>query len=89
MNTKLKQPIVLTVLLFLIGSLLIFIGFVKGHDIAIRLSMPIGESVWETPNKIILGCTYTPVILGILIIMMSIAFFTVLFVNWVKKSINS
>ncbi|KMT22466.1 hypothetical protein [Clostridium cylindrosporum] len=85
MNRKLKQAIVLTFLLFLSGSLMTFIGFVKGDDIATSLSRPIGESIWETSNEMILGCTYTPVILGISLIIMSITFSTVLFINWVKE----
>ena len=72
--------------LFLGGSLLSFVGLTKGLEIASSLSRPKGATGWTIPDKLILGCTYTPIIIGVSLIGLSISLSTVLFINWINKS---
>lgn len=84
MISKFKQGIILTFLLFLGGSLMVYLGFSKGHDIAATLSRPIGANAWMTSGEMISACTYTPVIIGVSLILLSLFFSTVLFIKWIK-----
>lgn len=84
MISRFKQAITLTFLLFLGGSLMVFLGISKGHDIAATLSRPIGASGWITSGEMILACTYTPVIVGVSMIVLSLIFSTVLFIKWIN-----
>jgi len=81
---KFKQGITLAFLLFFCGSLMVYLGFSKGHDIAANLSRPTGASGWITSKEMILACTYTPVIMGASLIVLSLIFSTVLFIRWIK-----
>lgn len=89
MGAKLKKTIIsviMVIFLFLGGGIISFIGLTKGLDIASSLSRPKGAIGWTIPDKLILGCTYTPVIIGVSLIVLSISLFTVLFINWINKS---
>ena len=89
MDTKLKKSIISIIMvmcLFLGGSLLSFVGLTKGLEIASSLSRPKGATGWTIPDKLILGCTYTPIIIGVSLIGLSISLSTVLFINWINKS---
>ena len=85
MSLKIKQAIILIISLFLGGNLLMIIGFTKGMDMAVQLSKPRGASGWTTSNEMVTAATYIPVIIGISLIVLSIAFSTVLFINWIKE----
>lgn len=61
-----------------------YLGFSKGHDIAATLSRPIGASGWITSGEMIIACTYTPVIIGVSLIVLSLIFSTVLFMKWIN-----
>lgn len=87
MTSKSKQIAALIILLFLTGSLIVFLGFSKGRDIASSLSRPMGANMWSVPTEMILGCTYTPVIIGVSLIILSLIFSTVLFIKWFNNSI--
>jgi hypothetical protein len=78
------KHLILTISLFLVGNLLCYKGFTKGEEIAINLSRPIDSSSWDTSSGMIIGCTYTPVIMGIALIVISIIFSTILFYEWVS-----
>lgn len=84
MTSKFKQVITLIFALFLGGTLIVFLGLSKGHDIAVNLSRPMGASSWSTSKEMILGFTYTPVIIGVSLIVLSLIFSTVLFIKWIK-----
>jgi len=89
MDTHLKKSIIsviMVVCLFLGGSILSFIGLTKGLDIASSLSRPKGAIGWTIPDKLILGCTYTPIIIGVAFIVLSISLSTVIFIKWINKS---
>lgn len=86
MTQKYKKAIASIVALFFSGSLITFIGFFKGHDIAINVSRPYGESVWSTSQEIISSCTYFPIILGVSFIFLSVMLSTVLFMHWINNS---
>lgn len=89
MDTKLKKSIIsviMVICLFLVGSILSFVGLTKGLDIASSLSRPKGAIGWTIPDKLILGCTYTPIIIGVSLIVLSISLSTVLFINWIHKN---
>ena len=58
MTFKYKQGIALTLLLFLSGSVTVYLGFSKGHDIAMVLSRPRGASGWITSGEMILAYLY-------------------------------
>jgi len=83
---KTAISIIVSICLFFCGSIISFIGFTKGEDIAGRLSRPKDAMGWEIPEKMILGCTYTPVIIGVALILLSICLFTVLFHKWINNS---
>lgn len=84
MTSKFKQGVILTFLLFLSGNLMVYIGFSKGHNIAATLSRPIGASGWITSSEMLLACTYTPVIIGVSLVVLSLIFSTVLFIKWIN-----
>ena len=89
MDTQLKKSIIsaiMVICLFLGGSILSFVGLTKGLDIASSLSRPQGATGWIIPDKLILGCTYTPIIIGVSFIVLSISLSTVMFVKWINKS---
>lgn len=86
MSLKLKQAIKLIVILFLSGNLISYIGLSKGRDMASALSRPAGASMWSISDEMISACTYLPVIMGVSLVILSIAFSTVLFVNWIKEN---
>lgn len=83
MYTKLKKSIIMIVFLFLGGSLISFIGLSKGYDIAVILSRPIGATSWTTSGEMMFACKFTPVLIGISLITLSIVFSTVLFIKWI------
>lgn len=88
-GTNLKKStisVIMILCLFLGGSIISFIGLTKGLNIASILSKPKGAIGWTIPDNLILGCTYTPVIIGVSLIVLSISLFTVLFINWINKS---
>lgn len=86
MSIKLRQAIKLIVILFLSGNFISYIGLTKGVDMASTLSRPGGASSWSTSEEMILGCTYVPVIMGVSLIALSLAFSTVLFINWIREN---
>ena len=83
MDLKFKQAKQIIIYLFLSGNLIVFIGFLKGRDIAI--SVYGSANAYEITEGMVLGCTYVPVIIGICLIILSLIFSTVLFNNWYKK----
>lgn len=85
MKEKLRNSMILILSLFLVGSLITFIGLSKGYDFASSLSRPIGANSWTISNEMVLACTYTPVIIGASLIILSIILSTVLFINWLNK----
>lgn len=86
MSIKIRQAIKLIVILYLSGNLISYIGLSKGRDMASALSRPAGASMWSISDEMISACTYLPVIMGISLVILSIALSTVLFVNWIKES---
>lgn len=86
MIQKMKKAIILIISLFLGGNLVIFIGLTKGRDMAIKLFVPITKSSSATFPEFIIACTYVPIILGASLIILSIIFSTVLFLNWIKRT---
>ncbi|AOT72901.1 hypothetical protein [Geosporobacter ferrireducens] len=86
MVQKLGKAIIFIVSLFLGGSTIMFVGFYKGHDIAVSLSRPAGATGWTTSQELIFSCTYIPVIMGASLILLSILFSTVLFMKWINKT---
>jgi hypothetical protein len=85
MALKVKQAVIMILSLFLGGSLVSCIGLSKGHDMAIRLSRPLGANSWSTSDGTILAYTYVPVIMGSALIILSLVFSTVLFIKWFNK----
>ncbi|WP_394883871.1 hypothetical protein [Clostridium tertium] len=57
---------------FLLGILLIFIGFAFGEDLGIMLSRPFGANVWEVSEGKIYACTFIPIISGIYSLIISL-----------------
>ena len=86
MTPKWKDTVAYTVGVYLCGVLLIFIGFFYGHDMAINVSRPYGATGWSTSQELVSACTYFPIVLGISLMILAIAFSTVLFIRWVNKS---
>lgn len=84
--TKIKKSITMIIFLFLSGNLISFIGLTKGRNIALILSRPRGAMSWETSQEMITGCTYIPVIMGISLIVLSLVFSTVLFIDWIRNN---
>lgn len=85
MHSKIKKGIILILCLFVCGDIFAYIGFTKGHDIAISLSKPKNALYWETSDEMIMGCTYIPVIIGLSFIILAIILSTVLFIKWLNK----
>lgn len=85
MDTKLKKAITLIISLFLGGSIILFIGLSKGEDIATNLFRPESATDWSTSMELILGCKYTPAIMGISLMILSIILSTILFKYWIGK----
>ena len=85
LTTKIKKAIALIIFLFLSGNFISYIGLTKGIDIAATLSRPRGVSSWGTSQEMIIGCTYIPVIIGVSLIVLSLLFLTVLFIDWIRS----
>jgi len=84
MTTSFKRGILLTLVLFFGGSLMVYLGFSRGHNLAAVLSKPAGASGWITTKEMIMACTYTPVIIGVSLIALSLILSTVLFIKWLN-----
>lgn len=82
---KIKKSIIMAMCLFLGGSIIAYMGLTKGMDMAGILSRPKRAVGWIIPENLILGCTYTPIIIGVALILMSINIFTVLFIKWINR----
>ncbi len=87
MSAKLKRAIRLIITLFISGNIISYIGLTKGRDIALDLSMPAGEitTIWSLSEEMVLACTLLPVIMGVSLVILSIAFSTVIFADWIKE----
>lgn len=83
---KIRKSIISTVIVFLCGILLTYVGFFKGKDIAVAISRPQGATFFSVSQETILGCTYFPIIIGVSLLILSILFSTILFKNWIEKS---
>jgi hypothetical protein len=71
--------------MFLVGSISVFLGFSKGYDMASFLSRPKGAMWWTVKNEMIIGCTYTPVIVGVSLIILALILSIILFYKWLKS----
>lgn len=85
MVQKQTKAIISIAALFSGGILTIFIGFFKGHDIAISASRPAGATGWTTSQGFISSCTYFPIIIGVSLVISSILLSTVLFYHWINN----
>lgn len=85
MSLKIRQAISLIVILYLSGNLISYIGLAKGRDMASALSRPAGATMWSISDEMILACTYLPVIMGVSLVILSIALSTVIFAEWIKE----
>lgn len=83
---KIKKAITVIIFLFLSGNFISFIGLTKGSDIASTLSRPRGATSWGISQEMIIGCTYIPVIMGMSLIVLSLLFSTVLFMDWIRSN---
>ncbi|MBB3132265.1 hypothetical protein FHS19_006994, partial [Paenibacillus rhizosphaerae] len=63
----------------LLGVVLIFVGFAKGRALAIQFSKPPNTQAWITSNGLMNAFTYTPVALGITLLILSLIIFTITF----------
>lgn len=77
--------IIMIICLFSGGSIISFIGLSKGLKIASALSRPKGATGWVIPEQMTVACTYTPVIIGVSLIILSLIIFTILFVKWINE----
>lgn len=84
MSKKLRNSLITITALFLIGNILVFLGQTKGNEIASKLSRPAGAVSWKVSNEMILGCTYTPILAGISLIILSLVFSAILFIKWLN-----
>lgn len=87
MDSKLKKSKQAIIYLYLCGNWLVFIGLLKGKDIATSIgsSMAGISNPYETTAGMVLGCTLIPVILGISLITISIIILIVIFIHWYNK----
>jgi uncharacterized protein YpmB len=85
MRTKLRAAILIIAFIFIVGGLSVFLGFSKGNDMASFLSRPKGAIWWTVKNELIIGCTYTPVIVGISLIILALILSIILFYKWLKN----
>ena len=83
-RSKFKKIFIISIFLFLIGHLFIYIGLAKGHDIAINLSRPYNASSWSTSGEFIKACIYSFVLLGGSLVFTSIAFMIVTLKEWLR-----
>ncbi|CAK7006619.1 hypothetical protein ACF3M2_09115 [Tissierella carlieri] len=83
--SKLKKVSIISIGLFILGNISIFLGLAKGADIGLSLSRPYGATSWETSRELIYACTYGIVSLGISLIIVSIVFITIVLINWLKS----
>lgn len=79
------KVISLIILLFIIGSMISFIGVIKGERIALVLTKPIRSNSWSTSREIILGCKYILVVIGTLFMLISSLFSIIFFKYWIKN----
>lgn len=84
-NNKIKKICFTSVVLFFTGHMFIYLGLAKGNDIATSLSRPYGTSFWTTSQEFIEACTYSPILLGGSLILLSIIFITVVLIEWLKE----
>ncbi|MBU5311159.1 hypothetical protein KQI38_03900 [Tissierella carlieri] len=83
--SKLKKVCIISIGLFILGQISIFLGLAKGVDIGLSLSRPYGATSWSVSNELIYACTYGLVSLGISLIIVSIVFITIVLINWLKS----
>ncbi|WMM25489.1 hypothetical protein RBU61_02170 [Tissierella sp. MB52-C2] len=82
--SKLKKVCIISIGLFILGNISIFLGLAKGADIGSSLSRPYGANVWSVSNELVRAWTYAPTILGISLIIISIILITIALINWLK-----
>lgn len=85
MRKKIITGIILIVFLFISGSIIAFIGFAKGINMASALARPKGATGWTIPDGYIQACTYIPVIMGVSLILLSLILSLVLFKKWLDR----
>ena len=84
MASKLNKSII-SIVCFLCGSLIVYIGLSKGYDIAKFFTRVELVDSWYTSKNTILVCTYIPVIIGISFIIVSLISAKILFINRTNK----
>lgn len=85
MTLKSMKSIVLIIIMVVVGSLISFLGLSRGESIARAISKPSNSNTWVVPDGLVLACTYTPVMIGIALILLSIICATILFKKWIGE----
>ncbi len=80
--SKFKKVGIISIILFLLGHLNIFLGLSKGGDIASSFSRPWGATFWTTSGELINAFTYGFIGFGISLVIISIIFMAVVLVQW-------
>lgn len=83
--SKLKKVCIISIGLFILGNISIFLGLAKGADIGASLSRPYGATIWSISNELVRAWTYAPIALGISLIIISIIFITIVLISWLKN----
>lgn len=68
------KKIKISISFFLLGLILIFIGFAFGEDLGTMLSRPLGANVWEISEGKVYACIFIPIISGIYSLIVSLKF---------------
>lgn len=68
------KKIKIAISFFLLGLMLIFIGFAFGEDLGTTLSRPLGANDWDISEGKVYACTFTPIISGIYSLIVSLKF---------------
>lgn len=84
MGKKIWYSLGIIALLFICGGMSVYLGFAKGNENAINISRPGGAVSWTTPGELVNACTYTPIVIGVALLLLSLIFSTVLFIKWLK-----
>ena len=83
--TNYRKSKILVVLLFSIGAIAIFFGLTKGLEMAETITHWRSPKVSIIPNGLINGCTYTPIIIGIALLILGIIFSVIMFLKQYEK----
>lgn len=81
---KLKKASIITLVSFMVGHIIIYLGLSKGRDWASAISRPGRATFWTTSTELIQALRYTPMILGISLIVLSVIAFYYIFPLWLR-----